>query len=182
MIELRLAGYMARHVVARPESLSCPAVVDVCSASECMSPRPEGWMHHWIHNRLWLFDTPEQARRVVPSDAPLMTLFAYRIATVRYDAGREDEWEWPDVAPEPLSDRFESIGFDAFGKEFEMHSIVGFGCSPLSCNNCAPEWPVNSHCLLPDLATAAEAARQFSIEQPEPGMYYVAEVLAAPRY
>jgi hypothetical protein len=37
---------------------------------------------------------------------------------------------------------------------------------------------VNPHCLLDDLAIAAAAAERFSIEQPEPGLCYIAEVLA----
>jgi hypothetical protein len=56
--------------------------------------------------------------------------------------------------------------------------ILGFECSPLSCNSIAAEYPVNAHCLLDDLAMAVAAAEHFSIEQPEPGMYYIAEVLA----
>jgi hypothetical protein len=36
---------------------------------------------------------------------------------------------------------------------------------------------VNARCLLDDLTMAVAAAEQFSIEQPEPGAYYVAEVL-----
>ena len=49
---------------------------------------------------------------------------------------------------------------------------------PVSCNAMAAEYPVNAHCLLDDPAIAVAAAERFSIEQPEPGTYYVAEVLA----
>ncbi len=59
--------------------------------------------------------------------------------------------------------------------------IIGFEHSPLSCNAMAAEYPVNTHCLLDDLGAAVAAAERFSIEQPEPGMYCVAEVLAPPR-
>ena len=55
--------------------------------------------------------------------------------------------------------------------------FLSFEHSPLSCNAIAAEYPVNAHCLLDDLAIAVAAAEHFSIEQPEPGSYYVAEVL-----
>ena len=73
---------------------------------------------------------------------------------------------------------FRSLGYDAVHKYLD--DILGFECSPLSCNSLAQEWPVNRYCLLDDLTTAIEAARRFSIEKPEPGMYYVAEVFAEP--
>ena len=44
----------------------------------------------------------------------------------------------------------------------------------------ASEFCVNRHCLLPTLEEANNAAARFSVEQPEPGDYYVAEVLEVP--
>ncbi|MEO5820777.1 MAG: hypothetical protein ABIT71_09745 [Vicinamibacteraceae bacterium] len=178
-IELRLGGYFPRHVVATPEWLNCPAVVDVCSVSRCVSPGPKDWVHLWLHNGLALFNQPEQARLAVTPDDPAMTVFAYRISTVRFVAGEPEPWAWPeDAVPVPLPDGFVSLGYDAVQKSAD--DILGFECSPLSCNSVAPEWPVNRHCLLDDFDTAVDAARQFSIDQPEPGMYYVAEVFAPP--
>jgi hypothetical protein len=178
-IELRLAGYFPKHVVSRPEWLDCPSVVDVCSVSDCVSGGPDHWSDHWIHNDLGLFNQPDQARFVIPRDAPPMRIFAYRVSTVRFTTGGPEAWVWPDDAqPIRLPDDFTSLGFDAVHKY--MDSILGFECSPLSCNGLAKQWPVNRHCLLDDLETATKAAEQFSIEQPEPGMYYVAEVFAEP--
>lgn len=56
--------------------------------------------------------------------------------------------------------------------------ILGFGCSPLSCNGMAEEISVNEFCLIDDLETALAAARRFGVEQPEPGPYVIVEVLA----
>jgi hypothetical protein len=106
-----------------------------------------------------------------------MTVFAYRLSTVRFVKGARESWPWPNVAPIPIPASFRSIGFDAVSKY--MDSVLGFECSPLSCNALAPEWPVNRHCLLESLEVAVQAAERFSVDQPEPGMYYVAEVLTS---
>jgi hypothetical protein len=179
MLELRLAGYFPKHVVTAPVGLACPMVDDICSVSGCISSRPEDWVGHWMHNELGFFNTVEQARRVVPEDGPPTTIFAYRMLLTRFRGGSWEPWALPaDVAPEPLAPAFRSLGFDAVSRL--MDDIISFECSPLSCNLLAQEWPVNRHCLLADLDTAVEAAERFSIDQPEPGVYYVAEVLAVP--
>ena len=56
--------------------------------------------------------------------------------------------------------------------------MLGFGCSPLSCNGMAESIPVNDSCLIDDMETALAAARRFGVEQPEPGPYVIVEVLA----
>ena len=179
-IELRLAGYFPKSVAPIPEWLAWverPDIVGVCSVSHCVSDSPDDWVAHWLHNELGLFNEPDQARRVLTPDDPSMRLFAYRVSTVRFIDGRPEQWDWPDDAsPAPLTSAYTSLGFDAVMKY--MDSVLGFGCSPLSCNGLAKDWPVNRHCLLDDLETAIKAAAQFSIEKPEPGMYYVAEVFA----
>jgi hypothetical protein len=176
-IELRLAGYFARDIVSAPDWLNCPAVEDVCSVSRCVSPGPKDWVYQWLHNELGLFNEPDQARLVIPRESPPMRTFAYLVSTVRFVDGRPQPWDWPeDAAPVPLTAAYTSLGFDAVHKF--MDSVLGFECSPLSCNGLADEWPVNRHCLLDDLETAVKAAVQFSIDQPEPGMYYVAQVFA----
>jgi len=45
----------------------------------------------------------------------------------------------------------------------------------------ALEVAVNRHCLVDSLEVAQELARRFSVEEPEPGPYYVVEVLAIAR-
>ena len=41
----------------------------------------------------------------------------------------------------------------------------------------AQEIATNEHCLLENLATAEQVAQRFSVEEPQPGPYYVVEVL-----
>jgi hypothetical protein len=174
-MELRLAGYFPKRIVARPAFLDdAPSVIDVCSVSHCIAPPPADWIHHWLHNELAFFDTPELARRVVPESEDGFTIFCYRLGTVRFNEGRSEVWTWPEIAPETRAG-YQSIGFDVIGKT--DIGILGFEHSPLSCNSMAAEYPANAHCLLNDLAIAVAAAERFSIEQPEPGAYYVAEVL-----
>jgi hypothetical protein len=45
----------------------------------------------------------------------------------------------------------------------------------------ASEMPVNEHCLFPTLDAAIAGAVRFAAEQPEPGDYYVVEVLEGGR-
>ncbi len=58
-----------------------------------------------------------------------------------------------------------------------MPSVLGFECSPFSCNSMAGEMRANEYCLFDSLEAAIAGATRFSIEQPEPGDYYVVEVL-----
>ena len=178
-LDLRLAGYFPKQVVPRPEALACPAVQDICSVAACLAQEPEDWHDHWLHNGLGFFNTLELANRVIPPGSAGMTMFAYRLLPVRYRHGQREAWTWPaDVSPEPLDPAFQSLGFDPVCWS-EMGTLT-FEHSPLFCNYMADEWPVNRHCLLDDLETAIAAAEAFSIEEPEPGLYYVAEVLAHP--
>jgi hypothetical protein len=174
-MELRLAGYFPKRVVARPAFLDdAPTVVDICSVSRCIAAPPTGWIDHWLHNELGFFDTPDLAGEVIGPAEDGFTVFAYRVGTVRFDEGRAEPWAWPKIDPEDRPG-YRSLGFDVVG----MSDLAGIGFehSPLSCNGIAAEYPVNAHCLLDDLAVAIAAAEQFSIEQPEPGLYYVVEVL-----
>jgi hypothetical protein len=173
--ELRFAGFLPKRVVTAPAWLDCPAVTCVCSISDCVSALPDDWIEHWLHNDVWLYDTRERARQVMDASGPY-TLFAYRLSIVRFDDGRWEDWVWSTpTAPLEFPAGYRSLGFDVAGKL--DYGIAGFGCSPLSCNGLASEYPVNAHCLLDDLGEAFAAAERFSIEKPEPGKYIVAEVL-----
>jgi hypothetical protein len=57
---------------------------------------------------------------------------------------------------------------------------MDFGCSPLSCCALAGEVGVNRHCLINDLDGALRLAQRWDQEEPEPGPYYVVQVLARP--
>jgi len=85
-------------------------------------------------------------------------------------------WEHPaDVRPEPVPPDFVCLGFDAVSRS--AADVLGFECSPLSCNGLASETTTTDGCLFPTLEAAVGGARQFAREQPEPGEYYVLQVL-----
>jgi hypothetical protein len=174
-LEFKLGGYFPKHVVPRPEWVHAPDVLEICSVSNCVSDGPEGWVDRWLHNELAWYESPELALQVIPPSAlATARIFGYALLDIRCVAGTEETWTWPPVAPIALPPTFRSIGFDAVSKS--MESMLSFECSPLSCNDLASEWGANAHCLLTTAAEALLAARQFALEQPEPGAYYVVEV------
>jgi hypothetical protein len=79
------------------------------------------------------------------------------------------------VQPDPIPLEFVSLGFDAISRC--RPEILGFDCSPLSCNSMADQMPTNEHCLFSALEAAIAGAERFAREQPEPGSYFVVEVL-----
>jgi hypothetical protein len=178
-------GYFAKWIVERPEWLNVPNVEDICSVSECMSAGPDDWFSLWKHNALCLFDD-EQVIADIASELGRpepFDLFAYALIPIRFAADGEAQITLaelpnpagpaPNAASRPLD--YERLGFDCVQTGWH-DNIVGFGCSPLSCNGRAAEIPVNRHCLIDRLDDAIEAARRFAKEQPEPGVYYVVEV------
>jgi hypothetical protein len=171
------AGYFARRVVPPPEHLAAPGVREICSVSECISPGAENWIASWRHNGLGWFNHVADALSVIPeARRGEFRLFAYRIHPEVF-SGRERAAFAPpdDVKPEPLPAGFETIGFDSASRSSLQAS--GLECSPLSCNGLAAELTVNEHCLFPSLDAAIAGAQRFAVEQPEPGDYYVVEVL-----
>ena len=175
-----LAGYFARRVMPRPQHLNTPGVRDVCSVSECMSPGASDWISAWRHNGLGWFNSPADALSVVPEEQRgRFRLFAYRIHPEVFRARQRSIIDLPaDVRPEPIPESFRSIGFDSASKS--SAAALSLECSPLSCNEMGAELPVNEHCLFPTLEAAIAGAERFAIEQPEPGDYYVVEVLEGP--
>jgi hypothetical protein len=176
-----LAGYFARRVAPRPDHLRAPGAREVCSVSECISPGARDWISAWRHNGLGWFNTAADALSVVPDDhRGEFRLFAYRMYPEVFRARQRAIIDWPsDVRPEPLPETFRSIGFDSASKS--SPSALSLECSPLSCNEMGAELPVNEHCLFPTLDAAIAGAERFAVEQPEPGDYYVVEVLEGPR-
>ncbi|MGH7299336.1 MAG: hypothetical protein ACREKQ_11160 [Candidatus Rokuibacteriota bacterium] len=177
-MELKLAGYFPKLVVSVPDWLHAAGVADVCSVSSCISTGPAGWIDHWLHNDLGWFDTPELAAQVIPRGATGFRVFAYRVLGTRYRGGVAEGWEWPPVRPAPLDSSFHSAGFDAVSKS--LADGLGFECSPLSCCDLAAGGQVNEHCLMNSFEVAVATAQRFSLEEPEPGPYYVVEVLERP--
>lgn len=171
------AGYFAKRVESTPAWLSVATVRDVCSASHHVSSAPDGWVEHWRHNGFGWFNRASDALAVVPAgQAGEFRLFAYRIYPRLFREGLERDLAWPpDARPDPIPNTFRSLGFDSVSKS--MESVLGFECSPLSCNSMATELAVNEHCLFESLEAAVAGATRFSTQQPEPGDYFVVEVL-----
>jgi hypothetical protein len=171
------AGYFARRVKPKPEHLPAPDVREICSVSECISPGADHWIASWRHNSLGWFNRVADAAGVVPEDQRgEYRLFAYRIHPEVFHGRARAALEMPDdVRPEPLPAGFRSIGFDSASRS--SASGLSLECSPLSCNGMASEMAVNEHCLFPTLDAAIAGAIRFALEQPEPGAYYVVEVL-----
>jgi len=150
-------------------------VTEICSISGCIASSPDGWIDHWLHNDWGFFNAPSDAGRVVPSGSTGFVIFAYRLLPLQFEGGETKPIGLGDLAVEPLPADFQSLGFDVVSRSISAF----FECSPLSCNYMANEIPVNRHCLIDDLDQAVKVAERFSREQPEPGTYFVLEVLRA---
>jgi len=190
------AGYLPKIVAYRPEYPHTPPVSHVLSVSHHLSSAPDGWIDSWLHNDLGFFNRLADARAVVPpDDAGRYRLFAYRLLPQVFVAGKARPAAVPvNVQPEPVPEAFVSLGFDAVshwspglasrGADAVAEwpdDVLGFECSPLSCNGLAAEIETTDGCLFPTLDAAIAGALQFARDQPEPGDYYVLEVLEAAR-
>lgn len=173
------AGYFTKRVETRPEWLHASSVREICSVSHCISEAPDDWFQRWVHNQFGWFNRISDALGAVPEDRrDHFRLFAYRLhPEVFRQNGRVALFAPPDVKPDPVPRSFQTRGFDSVSKS--TRGVLGFECSPLSCNGLAEEWPVNEFCLFPSLGDAIEGAARFAAEQPEPGAYFVVEVLEA---
>jgi hypothetical protein len=171
------AGFFPKHIEPRPQFLHAPGVQEICSVSTCISSGPEDWIKLWLHNDLGWFNRMSDALRTIPSaQESQYRLFAYRMyPEVLTGRGRVPLILPDNVQPEPIPGEFRSVGFDSASKS--METVLGFECSPLSCNGMAAEISANEFCLFSGLNEAIAGAERFAAEQPEPGDYYVIEVL-----
>lgn len=171
------AGFFAKRIAPKPEFLQAPGVREICSVSECISSGPEHWIQLWLHNDLGWFNRAADALRAIPiGQESHYRLFAYRIHPEVFTAAGRVRFAIPgNVQPEPIPPGFRQLGFDSANKS--MESVLGLECSPLSCNGMAAEMAVNEFCLFHGLSEAIAGAERFAAEQPEPGDYYVIEVL-----
>lgn len=171
------AGFFAKQIKLKPEFLGALGVREICSVSECISSGPENWITLWLHNDLGWFNRMSDALRAIPpGQGSHYRLFAYRIYPEVFTArGRVPLTVPENVKPEPISGEFRRLGFDSASKS--MQTVLGLECSPLSCNGMAAEIAANEFCLFHELNEAIAGAERFAAEQPEPGDYYVIEVL-----
>lgn len=190
-------GYFLRQTKIPLDWDLSSTVTEACTVSHCMNPSPHDWIKLWRHNDLGFFNTQADAWSM-PVDSPHEHhLFAYRLLPVRFDRGHQKLVALPELSVEALSEEFVSLGFDVVNRselEFPsdapwsrvsetspgcapLHFQAFFGCSPLSCNGLSKEFAVNQFCLLNTLAEAEAFAEYCSREEPEPGPYYVVEVL-----
>jgi len=158
---------------------------DIASVSDCLSKRCDKWVERWDFNRATLWNTEVEAWACVPAESkPEFKVFAYRILPLLFDtSGVEqpvtiDQLFPADMPPLPTATpSCQRLGYDVVERNASM-GMLGFGCSPLSCNGMAESIPVNEFSLIDDLDSAMAAARRFGVEQPEPGPYVIVEVLA----
>lgn len=168
-------------------------VVEICSVRDCLGHAPEGWEGRWDFNEAACYDTEQIALATIPpADNNAYELFAYRMFPLEFHktgARAIDVWEqWgrippPHPPPGPELGDYVRIGYDlAGGPKMDLPegrvSMLGVGCcSPLSCNGLAAEYEVNRYCLIDDLQEAIRAGEHFGRTEPEPGPFYLYEVL-----
>jgi hypothetical protein len=170
---LQLIGYFPRDVTLPSGWSIVSHVTEICSVSCCINSAPEGWIDRWLHNDLGFYNTLKDARAILPASPGSFAIYAYRLLPVRFSKGRTESFTPAGYPVEPLPSHFISLGFDVVSKSVSAF----FECSPLSCNGMAAEVPVNQYCLVDALDHAIPVAVRFSQQEPEPGPYYVVEVL-----
>lgn len=170
------AGYMAKHVVSRPEWLKAEHVADIYSVSNCISDDFADYINYWKHNGYWFFDSPETILQVAKEhslDLTNTSLFYYEVHELEYV---ENEATWKPFALEPS---FTTKIIEPKTKNLEGYDVVTFyvhtspECSPLSCNSLATEIKTNQHCLLSSFEEAQNMVQQGKFKNSEPGPYRI---------
>jgi len=169
------AGYMAKHVRERPDSLKAAQVTDIYSVSPCMSNNFAYYIILWKHNGYWLFDSPQiilAAARENSIDVTPTTLFYYEVYELEFDGK-----SWNTFAP-----NFPANVTPPVRKTLEGFDVVTFfarsspECSPLSCNSLAEKVPTNAHCLLASFEDAERNLSNGVFHDSEPGPYRIFSV------
>jgi hypothetical protein len=162
---------------------------EICSVSEHISSAPPGWDSRWDFNDASCYNSEAEALATVPQDqADAYDLFAYRILPVKFDTTGRQPIMLPEamnsgiggIAPEPDLSDYVSVGYDIAGGPLpttDYPLVLGFSCSPLSCNAMSSEHAVNRFWLIDDFEQAIAVAEEFGRTEPEPGPYFVYQVL-----
>lgn len=170
------AGYMAKHISARPDWLKAEHVTDVYSVSNCVSKDFADYINYWKHNGYWLFDSPEVIAEVAREnviDLADTRLFYYELYEFEYN---DDNQSWERFVPEAS---FKTHVVEPMTKQFEGYDVVSFyahtspECSPLSCNSFASEIKTNAHCLLELFEVAKQIVESNKFKDGEPGPYRI---------
>lgn len=179
-----LLGYRAKKPWRPQETWLEGASRDVslvCSVSEHLAefaPEPDD---RWELNGALLLDHEAvAASRVPPDEVAEYRVFAYGLVPLKLGPNGDEEpvavgeiLTPNGTAPTPaLAESYTRLGFDVVNSDGR-----GFECSPLSCNLMSKEVRVNPFCLIDSLTEALEVCWRFDREEPEPGPYYVVEVL-----
>ena len=163
------AGYFPKRTEKRPEWLKARGIEEICSVSPCISGGPSDWIEKWLHNDLGFYDNEDLAWQVAGTDRSGFEMYAYKIYPLMFAKGNASAWQVPTRVRLNLSG-FDFLGFDMANK---TDGVSNFECSPLSCNSCAEQVPVNKYCLVEEVTDAYRACLAFSTEEPEPGPYYL---------
>ncbi len=168
------AGYMAKRVVNPPGLLHSTRVSGIYSLSGCISENFTDYIHCWMHNGYWLFDSPAEiidVARQKKVDLADTVLFFYEVHELEFNEGK-----WTRFEPEPS---FPTDVKVPENKVLEGYDVVTFfvgaspECSPLSCNGLANEVETNSRCLLESLAQAQRLLENGTFNNSEPGPYRI---------
>ncbi len=172
-----LAGFFPKKTTRKSDSVDNSAVEEIRSVSLCISGGPEDWIERWEHNYFGFYDSEELALGILAQEERGFDLYAYKIYGLRFEAGEVRPCPWPIRLEWDLS-AYEFLGHDAVtGSEPDAPKVQwSFGCSPLSCNNAAKDFPVNRHCLITELDNAYRACIEISKGAYEAGPYYLFEV------
>jgi len=165
-------GFLPRVIVPCPPEIGVVHVREIWSASCHISAGPpDGWIDHWVHNRLEFFDTEKLARSVLTNPQPYQVV-AYRLWDELFTQDGRLPLDLSDIRAAAPGPDYEIVGYDAVSTSFGD----SFECSPLSCNYAARSFNVNGACLFSTLDEAMRGAETFAAGSWEPGPYRVVEV------
>ncbi|MBC8458630.1 MAG: hypothetical protein H8D67_11610 [Deltaproteobacteria bacterium] len=177
-------GFLPKKITLCPEWLKVPHIKQICSVSQCVSPRPPNMFEteEWNYNRAGLYNDFKSAFDAIPpGEKDKYEIFVYKVYSIQIDKDGIHEIDVlkhipglpEEINPEPDLTGFHRIGYDIV----EGIRNLSFGCSPLSCNSLAGRFKVNEFCLIDDLHYAIEAGVTIAAScAGEPPPYYPFEV------
>ena len=169
---MRPVGYMYKRISLRPGWLGVPSVVDIYSASSCISHDFCDYINYWKHNGYWLFNSPAVMENLAAehafslSDCTLFYYEAYDFQFIQTDRVWAEFFPIEDFVTDvlkPVSPKLEGYDVSTFLCANKPE------CSPLSCNYLARELTVNQHCLFATLEDAKLAIDGGKFENSESG-------------